>query len=507
MPNMLRYTPGGSYTAANSRAVNADLFADLTHGYTIAPDFIFYKAVDDTDGDNGSLTDANSGDLVAGFEGLYLDFSENTGVVDLTGGGSGDVLRGGSADDRLNGGQGDDLLEGGAGADACDGGDGVDTVSFKHATAGVTADLTGTRPNAGEASGDTYTNVENLRGSAFDDQLDGLSGSRSIIEGGAGADRLVGAAIVSYAHSAAGVNVNFTVSLATINASGGDADGDFIILNENNGDGVIGSTHEDTLLGSRFFDTYLNGNGGRDTITGNLRNDTIVVRGEWASVDGGDGKDRLIVRDDGSHDTISADEDTLTNVEKVVVANHTSLDLGEVSAIGGPIVLNSRAGDGASILGTAFNDRIRGGAGDDVIDGGSGRDHLSGGAGADTFRFGDRDGFSVGKPDVIVDFSGHDGDGDRIDLSYLGVLVFVDEFSHSGDGEVRAETTADGRQIVRVDLDGRGGADLTIRVLSADALTADDFILFNNDPQASSQAFAHPAFVEAGHPHDISALV
>jgi len=91
---------------------------------------------------------------------------------------------------------------------------GNDTVDYSHATAGVTADLSGQAPGAGAAAGDIFISIENLRGSNSNDILIG-DGNNNVIEGGLGNDTLDGGAgtdTVSYEHAAVGVTVNLMLS-------------------------------------------------------------------------------------------------------------------------------------------------------------------------------------------------------------------------------------------------------------------------------------------------------
>ncbi len=156
-----------------------------------------------------------------------------------------DLLIGGAGNDTLSGGAGQDELEGGPGADVLDGGSETDSVSFSGASAAVTVNLT-TGVHGGDAAGDTFISIERIEGSngfgdtligadghddlsglGGNDQLEGRGGD-DFLEGGAGADILDGGDgndLISYIRSTAAVNIN----LATLTASGGDAQGDTIL--------------------------------------------------------------------------------------------------------------------------------------------------------------------------------------------------------------------------------------------------------------------------------------
>ena len=333
-------------------------------------------------------------------------------VDTLIGGEGNDILVGLASDDTLIGNGGDDILEGGEGADSLDGGIGNDTASYENATTRVVADLSAGSGSAGEAAGDSYTSIENLLGSAFNDTLIG-DAFDNIINGGAGADRITGGDgndtliggdgsdtfiegagadsidggagfdTVDYRNSTAGI----VLSLA-VGGTGGDAAGDSFVSIER----VFGTDFNDTINGSAANE-FLHGEGGNDTINGGAGIDRIF---------GGDGDD--IQRGQEGNDTLfgSAGADQLNGGIGIDNANY-SLSESRVElnlATGGTV--GDAAGDtyfGIEIVfATGFDDIItgnvgtndlRGLAGDDELNGEGGNDRLHGGLGADVLNGGD----------------------------------------------------------------------------------------------------------------------
>ncbi len=124
-----------------------------------------------------------------------------SGKDTITGNSAANTLTGNGGADILFGNNGNDRFEGGFGADDLNGGNGTDQAQYTFATSGVTVDLIFTLTNSGEATGDTFDSIENLRGSAFNDVLrgddsnnavGGWTGGNDKIEGRGGDDFLAG---------------------------------------------------------------------------------------------------------------------------------------------------------------------------------------------------------------------------------------------------------------------------------------------------------------------------
>ena len=117
----------------------------------------------------------------------------------LTGLDGNDEIFGAGGNDTLLGGAGDDILRGSTGTDVIDGGDGVDTNSFEDIGLGVEASINNGTATYGMVS-ETFTNIENLTGTDFDDRLGGDAGDNVLIGldgndeflGGAGNDTIDG---------------------------------------------------------------------------------------------------------------------------------------------------------------------------------------------------------------------------------------------------------------------------------------------------------------------------
>ena len=158
--------------------------------------------------------------------------------------------------------------------------------------------------SAGDATGDSYSSIENVSGSAYNDQLTGntaanyLSGGdgRDMLDGGEGDDTLHGGSgadtlnggedldVADYSGSNAAININ----LQAMTVTGGHGTGDVL----SGIDGVMGTGFDDTIIG---FDQYgLSGDVYTNVLWGGGGNDYIDARSGNDSVYGGDGNDTIL---------------------------------------------------------------------------------------------------------------------------------------------------------------------------------------------------------------------
>jgi hypothetical protein len=100
-----------------------------------------------------------AGDTFTSIENLVGSAHADT----LIGSAGNNALFGGDGSDALAGGEGNDSLVGGSGADALDGGAGIDAASYAGSAAGVVVNLSTCATAGGQATGDTFTSVENRR--------------------------------------------------------------------------------------------------------------------------------------------------------------------------------------------------------------------------------------------------------------------------------------------------------------------------------------------------------
>ncbi|EGF33000.1 putative hemolysin-adenlyate cyclase protein [Oxalobacteraceae bacterium IMCC9480] len=256
-----------------------------------------------------------------------------SGIENLTGSGYADTLTGDTGNNRLDGGAGDDVLIGGRGADVLIGGAGIDTISYLGSVSGVTVNLANGVGSGGEAQGDTFSGIENITGSNYDDTLTGDGGDNLLI-GGIGADTLDGGTGIDtadYSSSGAGISINLNGG----SGAGGDAQGDTLANIEN----VTGTAYNDVFVASSAANV-LRGGAGIDTVS-------YAASALGVTVD--------LTRTTAQISTGDAAGDVLSGIE--------------------------------NLIGSAFADKLTGDGNDNIIAGLAGADILIGGGGINTLDY------------------------------------------------------------------------------------------------------------------------
>jgi VCBS repeat-containing protein len=252
-------------------------------------------------------------------------------------------------------------------------GNGATRISFNNATAGVTVDLqTGTTPGTGTATGDasvgtdTFSGVNAVQGSMFDDTIYGSNNTATTetFTGNGGNDYIDGRGgfdIASYN------NIYLSTGSITVNMAAGIVTGDSSIGTDTlrSIEGIQGTGNADTYdatgygavgalnVGNNGTFNQFEGLGGNDTITGN-------------------GNTRVIYANAAAAVTVDLSLGT---------AHGTAA--GDAAAIGTDTI----NGGVFSITGSAFGDTLTGDANSNMFVGGGGNDTIDGGAGGDIAIF------------------------------------------------------------------------------------------------------------------------
>lgn len=312
---------------------------------------------------------------------------------------------------EFEGGGGDDIIKG----------NGATRISYRNAGSAVVVDLEAGTATGDDTGTDTFTQVNQIAGSAFNDTLLGNDGFNDTILGGAGDDSIDGRGgvdVADYSGSTNGISVDFSGTATTVEDGFGGTDtltSIEAIRGSENADRFIGGSNNDIFFGGQGNDT-LTGGGGNDTLAGNAGDDTLNGGIGNDSLDGGAGNDLLNGgagndtesggagddtflasagndRLDGNAGTDTFDANALTAAITVNLAAGTasSAESGSDLLIGIERVLGGSAADsltggsaGEHFEGRDGNDTITGGGGKDTILGGGGNDLLSGGEGADS---------------------------------------------------------------------------------------------------------------------------
>lgn len=308
-------------------------------------------------------------------------------------------------------------------------------------------------------------------------------GTASTVQGGDGHDTLVlhvAATIDLSATSDQMVGGAVVTGFEDVDASA--ATGAVSLTGAADDNSLTGGAYADTLFGGDGADT-LNGRSGNDTLDGGNGNDVldggagvdkllgqagddkIVYDAADSSINGGSGRDTLILK-------VGATVDLSTFTTNQVVSGSAYVsgfeNLDATAASAGVTATGSEFAN--TLVGSAFADKLAGGAASDI---------LTGGAGADLFVFGP---YKAGDIDKITDFS--TSQGDRMDLSAIDAVAggvddpfaFIgQEAFHHVAGELRYGVVTGG-VVVQADVNGDGLTDFSIQ-LSVTALHSTDFIL------------------------------
>ncbi|MGI9384162.1 MAG: calcium-binding protein, partial [Methyloligellaceae bacterium] len=333
----------------------------------------------------------------------------------LIGRDSDDILLGGDGADRVRGDAGEDFIDGGAGTDLLDfsaesiNGDrnGFQPLNgvFVNLAALVTIDSFGDR--------DVVRNVENVRGTDFDDIITG-DDLANVLEGRGGNDRLTGGAGDDTVLAGAGFDTIVAGSGAGNDTYDGGDDDDTITFESTtsgvtvdlsavqdqaigaetgtdqiaNVEDVIGGSGDDTITGDGS-DNRLEGGAGIDTLNGGAGNDDLIGGAGNDIINGGDGSD--FIRPGAGNDTIDggADFDVVSYREDATGPAGITYTGGVDPSNGdttGTVTGDASIGTDSlrnieMIVGTEFQDVFNGGAGDERFDPLGGIDTINGGGG------------------------------------------------------------------------------------------------------------------------------
>lgn len=271
--------------------------------------------------------------------------------------------------ENITTGSGNDVIVASNVANRIDGGAGNNTVDYQFSAAGITVNIVDstveslvTGANTNPAENDVLINIQNVLGSAFNDNIT-VGNFNSVIDGKEGNNTL-----------RAGNGDN------TISAGSGN-------------DSIVSGNGNNTINAGAGTNSVTVGNGSNTITTGN-GNDTIITGTGLNNVTAGDGVNNITLGNANSTVVGGSGVDTVTyNVTTSVYAN---IDTGfagvnQGASVGNRLIDidNLTGGTGNdTLIGNAGNNVLRGGAGADNIFGGGGDDTIYGGSGADIINGG-----------------------------------------------------------------------------------------------------------------------
>ncbi|HYC47443.1 MAG TPA: type I secretion C-terminal target domain-containing protein [Burkholderiales bacterium] len=370
------------------------------------------------------------------------------GIEGVRGSNSADVLTGSNRTDSI------EYFEGFGGNDTIHGNGGIDRIEYSQSGSGVTVNLVAGTATGG-AGNDTFTGIEQIMGSRFNDILTGDTGPNRIdgsdgndtIQGGEGDDVLLGGAGDDSINGSFGVDtIDGGAGSDTLNRSGattvqvinfvtGTNGGDTFVNMEN----ATTSAFDDTLIGNGIANR-LNGGAGNDLIVGGAGDDTL---------DGGENAAGALPDND------ALDYSGSTSPVNVNLATGIATD-----GLGG----TDRISNIERVIGTAGNDVLTGGdatnndpQGSENFQGRGGNDLIDGGIGNDWAEYTNAAAGIVG--DLAAGTVSNDGDGGQ------DTLVSVERLRGSAhDDTMFGSDTTSGNERFEGNagndtIDGRGGID------------------------------------------------
>lgn len=277
-----------------------------------------------------------------------------------------------------------------------------DTVSYASANAVTVSLAIATQQNTGGAGLDTLTNIENLVGGNFNDDLTGnfkknvLNGGEGddILRGGTGIDTMIGGIgndvfIVTETGDLVREFVNEGTDQVNSSVS-------YILplnvekLLFTGTSAVNGTGNElDNIMTGNSAANQLIGNGGHDTINGGQGADTMS---------GGAGFDNYTV--DNVGDTVVENFNAGTDKISSAVTYTLPLNVENLQLTGTGTINGTGNNLSNTISGNSANNQLNGSDGNDILNGGFGGDNLAGGLGQDIFRF-----TNLGVIDTIADYN------------------------------------------------------------------------------------------------------
>jgi Ca2+-binding RTX toxin-like protein len=339
-------------------------------------------------------------------------------------------------------------------------GNGNTRLAFYNAAGGVTVDIaSGTASGDASVGSDTFTGVNAIAGSWFDDTFFGTANGSAVSEtfdgrnGNDGIDGRGGFDIAVYNNDSS-VMAGISVDMAAGTVTGGVGVGSDTL------------TAIESVRGTNFADVYVaTGFAGASTDFG-----ALATFNEFEGM--------------GGNDTITGNGNT--RISYINASGGVTVDMVNGTASGNASVGTDTFTGVTRVRGSNANDTITGNGDNNIIEGRGGADNLTGGGGADTFLFvaAGTNGDSTGAAqDTIQDFL--EGT-DILSLSQIDANTAI-----GGDNAflfVAAQTSAvqansitwsqsGGNTIVRADINGDTAADLTFTLTGLKALTAADFLL------------------------------